>query len=78
MEEKSVSTDVYQDEIKSFSSEVHGGLCFRCIKNGKMGYASTEELKEEAMGLLVEKAVDNALSIESDDKAILPCLPPPR
>ena len=70
-EEKSISTDAYKGEIKSFASEVHGGLCFRCIKEGKMGYASSEELTEEAVVSLVEKAIDNALSIESDDKAII-------
>ena len=40
----STSVETFQHSINEFSSSYSGGLCFRCIVNGKMGYASTEEL----------------------------------
>ena len=40
----STSVDTFQHSINEFTSSYSGGLCFRCIVNGKMGYASTENL----------------------------------
>ena len=37
----STSVDTFQHSINEFSSNLNGGLCFRCIVGGKMGYAST-------------------------------------
>ncbi|MBQ8310135.1 MAG: TldD/PmbA family protein [Clostridia bacterium] len=68
---ESVSADTLKDEISSFSSGVSGGICFRCIVNGKMGYASGELMTEEAMAELVEKAVSNAECIDSDDEVFI-------
>lgn len=71
MESSSVSTETLKDEISSFSSGVGGGVCFRCIVDGRMGNASSELLTEEEMRALVRRAIDNAKNIENDDKAIL-------
>ena len=71
MEVKNIAADALKDDIRSFQSDVLGGLCYRCIVDGKMGYASTEDLTEEAVSALVEKAVNNAKCIESDDKAFI-------
>ena len=38
----STSVGAFQHELNEFSSSEDGGLCFRCIVNGKMGYASTQ------------------------------------
>ncbi|MBQ7341613.1 MAG: hypothetical protein IJW41_05540, partial [Oscillospiraceae bacterium] len=35
-----VSVEVFQQEINEFSASNEGGVCFRCIVNGKMGYAA--------------------------------------
>ena len=42
------SVSVFQQEVKSFAASTDGGVCFRCLVNGKMGYASTQELSEAA------------------------------
>ena len=42
MNDTSISCETLKDEISSFNSGVGGGVCFRCIYNGKMGYASSE------------------------------------
>ena len=71
MESSDMSAETLKDEISSFSSGVSGGVCFRCIVDGRMGNASTELLTEKEMKALVGRAVENAKCIESDDKAIL-------
>lgn len=68
-ENAEVST--FRHEIQSFSSAVDGGVCFRCIVDGKMGYASTEALNEEEAELLVRRAADNAAVLETDDPVFL-------
>ena len=71
MESSGVSAETLKDEISSFSSAVSGGICFRCIVNGRMGSASSELLEAEEMSALVERAINNAKYIENDDKAII-------
>lgn len=66
---ENITAETLKDEISSFSSGVGGGICFRCIVDGKMGYASTEENDPTAMESLVERAVSNARCIDSNDGA---------
>lgn len=68
---QSVSVSVYQQEINQFSAALEGGVCFRCIREGKMGYASTEMLSREAAWELVDRAMDNAAALEAEDPAFL-------
>ena len=42
--EESISAETLKQEISSFSSSNTGGICFRCIWGGKMGYAATEAM----------------------------------
>ena len=67
----STSVDTFQHSINEFSSSYAGGLCFRCIVNGKMGYASTEELSAEQAKSVVAKAVDSAAVLESEEQVFL-------
>ena len=53
----SVSVDTFQHSINEFSSSQSGGVCFRCILGGKMGYASTEAMNAEQAKAIVAKAV---------------------
>ncbi|MBR2722349.1 MAG: TldD/PmbA family protein [Clostridia bacterium] len=69
--EESLSADTMKQEINSFSSSVSGGICFRCIVNGKMGYASGELMTEEAMENLVASAISNAACIDSEDEVFI-------
>ena len=68
---ESLSAETLKQEISSFASSVSGGVCFRCIVDGKMGYASTESLSEEQAAAVVEKAVDNAKALESEEAVFL-------
>ena len=69
--ESSVSTETLKDEISSFSSGTHAGISFRCIVDGKMGYASTELMTESEMEALVTRAIDNATYQDYDDEVFL-------
>jgi PmbA protein len=60
MESDGISAETLKDEISSFSSTVSGGICFRCIVDGKIGSASTELLTSDEMSELVERAKNNA------------------
>ena len=65
---ESLSTETLKDEISTFSSSNGIGVCFRCIRDGKFGYASGELLEENELRELVAKAYENATYIESDDE----------
>ena len=68
---ESTSVSVFQQEINEFTSSNEGGICFRCIVNGKMGYASTEELSEVQAAAIVERAADNASVLEAEEPVFL-------
>lgn len=65
--DESISAETLKDEISTFSSGVVSGISFRCIVDGKMGYASSELLTADAMEELVANAVSNAACVDSDD-----------
>ena len=66
-----ISAETLKDEISAFSSSVGGGVCFRCIVNGKMGFASGELLTEQAMEDLVKSAISSAAAIDSEDEVFI-------
>ena len=61
------SVGTLNKEVNSFSSSVSGGLCLRLLKDGRMGYASTELMEEKEMVELVERAIANAGATEKPD-----------
>ena len=48
-----------------------GGLGFRVLSGGRMGYASTQILDEEAIELLAAGALENAALVESEDRQFM-------
>lgn len=71
VEDEAVTISAYQMEVESFSNTIDSGVCFRCIVNGRMGYASTELFDEEQAEELVRRAVENAKTIENSDPVFL-------
>ena len=67
----SVSVDTFKHSINEFSSSYSGGVCFRCIVGGKMGYASTEALNAEQAKAVVAKAADSASILEAEEQVFL-------
>lgn len=68
---ESTSVGAFQHEIKQFTSSIDGGVCFRCIVNGKMGYASTEDLSPEQAKAIVMRTADNAGVLEAEEAVFL-------
>jgi len=66
-----ISVGVFGHEINEFSASEGGGVCFRCIVNGKMGYASTEALNEHEAAAIVDRAADNAANLEAEEAVFL-------
>ena len=62
---------VFGHEINEFSSSEGGGVCFRCIVNGKMGYASTQAFNEAEAKAVVHRAADNASALEAEEAVFL-------
>ncbi len=65
------SVGIFGHEVKEFSASESGGVCFRCIAGGKMGYASTEALTEEEAQAIVRRAADNAAALETTEQVFL-------
>ena len=68
---ESTSIGAFQHEINQFTCSTEGGVCFRCIYGGKMGYASTEDMSPDQAAAVVEKAVDNASALEAEEQVFL-------
>ena len=67
----STEVDVFMHEVNEFKSSLDGGVCFRCIVDGKMGYASTQALSAEEAAAVVARAMDNAKTLEAEDMVFL-------
>lgn len=68
---ESLSAETLKQEISSFSSSNGIGVSFRCVRDGKFGYASSELITPDEVKGLVARAYENALYIESDDEAVI-------
>ncbi|MGB5822515.1 MAG: TldD/PmbA family protein, partial [Proteocatella sp.] len=68
---ESLNLSVYQGEVEKFNLSEQGGLSYRGIINGKMGYAFTESFDDAAIDMLVDEAYANAMVIESTDLVFL-------
>ena len=68
---ESTSVSAFQHAVNEFTSSIEGGVCLRCIVGGRMGYASTEALNEEQAASIVDRAADNAATLEADEPVFL-------
>ena len=69
MRDNGISAETLKDEISNFSYSLGGGVSFRCVCDGKMGYASSELLEENEMRELVKRAISNAENMDDGDGA---------
>ncbi len=63
----SASAETLGHEISALTSSTSGGICFRCVVDGKMGYASTQLMTEAEMAELVDRALENGRYTEKED-----------
>ncbi|WP_432351998.1 TldD/PmbA family protein [Sporosarcina sp. A2] len=64
---KSFSVKIFEGEIDSYETSEEGGIGFRGLYNGKMGYAYTEKTDEDSITFLIERAKANAEALDEDD-----------
>ena len=67
----SFEVEVLNGEILRYEASDSIGLGFRALCGGKMGYASTQILDEDAADMLADGALENAAMIESDDEEFI-------
>ncbi len=66
-EGSSFKAGAFGGEVDNYSVNTSAGLSFRALYNGRMGYAYTEAFDDDAVSLLVSRAIGNAEVIEDDD-----------
>lgn len=68
---ESFEAGTHEGEINSYEVSGTFGLGFRGLYNGKMGYASTQVLDDDAMEQLIRGARQNALLIDEEEMETL-------
>ena len=71
VERDSFSAMVAESEVTEYKSNATRGLGFRGLRNGHMGYASTEAFDDEAVNQLVKGVVESAELCEDTDPEFL-------
>lgn len=67
----SARISAFEGEVASSSMQVTTGLSFRGMLGGKLGYASTEALDEESLDMLIDRAKDNARTVQDKDEQFI-------
>lgn len=58
---------VFNGELEHYETAETGGLSFRGLIDGKMGYAYTEKIDEDSIPFILESAKNNAGVLESEE-----------
>ena len=66
-EKDSVKIHTLNEKLDDYTVSTTAGLSFRGLVGGRMGYAYTEALDEEAIGMLVRGVCESAALVEDED-----------
>lgn len=69
--QRELDIDAIEGKPADFNLSSRGGLGLRVVKDGRVGYASTEDVSEEALDWALSEAIENA-SLQPTGKARLP------
>ncbi|MDS9471916.1 TldD/PmbA family protein [Sporosarcina pasteurii] len=58
---------IFEGAIDSYETAEEGGIGFRGLYNGKMGYAYTEKVDDDSIAFLIHQAKENASILDEDD-----------
>ncbi|MCA9837182.1 MAG: TldD/PmbA family protein [Trueperaceae bacterium] len=70
-EERKLTLESFELELSQITQATQGGLGIRVVSGGKTGYASTEEVTEEALDWVYTEAKENA-ELQSETGGFLP------
>ncbi|MCL2544609.1 MAG: TldD/PmbA family protein [Clostridia bacterium] len=66
-ERDSIKVSTHKQALETFAVASTAGLSFRGMAGGRMGYASTEALDEDAIAMLVRAVAESAALVEDED-----------
>lgn len=71
--ENSMSIDILNGEVSSYENSATSSLSFRGLKNGQMGYCSTNILEESSIDYLLKSAMENCEVLSDEDPQFIYC-----
>lgn len=71
--ENSMSIDILNGEVSSYENSATSSLSFRGLKNGQMGYCSTNILEESSIDFLLRSAMENCEVLNDEDPQFIYC-----
>ncbi len=67
---KAFSVRISKQEVEAFNYSDSKGIGVRISKNGKVGYAYTEEFSDAAFAVIIDEALANAVNTESEEPVV--------
>ena len=67
----SFRVSAYEGKVDEYSVSATQGVGFRALVGGRMGYAYSEVMDEEAISMLLDGACESAALLEDDDPQLL-------
>lgn len=71
--ESSMSIDILNGEVSSYENSATSSLSFRGLKNGQMGYCSTNILEDSSIDFLLKSAMENCEVLNDEDPQFIYC-----
>ncbi len=71
--ESSMSIDILEGEVSSYENSATSTLSFRGLKNGQMGYCSTNILEDSSIDYLLKSAMENCEVLNDEDPQFIYC-----
>ena len=72
-QDSSMSIDILKGEVASYENSATSTLSFRGLKNGQMGYCSTNVLSEDSIDFLLKSAMENCEVLNDEDPQFIYC-----
>ena len=69
----SMSIDILKGEVSSYENSATSIICFRGLKNGQMGYCSTNIIDEDSIDYLLKSAMENCEVLNDEDPQFIYC-----
>ena len=69
----SMSIDILKGEVSSYENSATSTLSFRGLKNGQMGYCSTNILSNDSIEFLLKSAMENCEVLNDEDPQFIYC-----
>ena len=72
-QDSSMSIDILKGEVSSYENSATSTLSFRGLKNGQMGYCSTNILNDDSIDFLLKSAMENCEVLNDEDPQFIYC-----